>query len=224
MKLVIAEKPSVAQNLAAVIGATVRKDGYLEGNGWRVSWCVGHLAGLADADSYDPKYAKWRYDDLPILPEHWQMVVGKDKKKQFDILKKLMNAPDVTEVVNACDAGREGELIFRSVYELAGCQKPMKRLWISSMEDSAIREGFANLRPGADYDGLRDGYVVKLELPELKELVSLMRRSSNNLNQLTRKVHETGRVYDADLKDISQRQELLWEGVKEILTQLSKLS
>ena len=137
-KLVIAEKPSVAQSLAAVIGATARKDGYLEGNGWRVSWCVGHLAGLADADSYDPKYAKWRYDDLPILPEHWQMVVGKDKKKQFDILKKLMNAPDVTEVVNACDAGREGELIFRSVYELADCQKPMKRLWISSMEDSAI--------------------------------------------------------------------------------------
>ena len=119
MKLVIAEKPSVAQSLAAVIGATARKNGYLEGNGWRVSWCVGHLAGLADADSYDPKYAKWRYDDLPILPEHWQMVVGKDKKTQFDILKKLMNAPDVTEVVNACDAGREGELIFRSVYELA---------------------------------------------------------------------------------------------------------
>ena len=161
MKLVIAEKPSVAQSLAAVIGATARKDGYLEGNGWRVSWCVGHLAGLADADSYDPKYAKWRYDDLPILPEHWQMVVGKDKKKQFDILKKLMNAPDVTEVVNACDAGREGELIFRSVYELAGCQKPMKRLWISSMEDSAIREGFANLRPGADYDGLRDAALCR---------------------------------------------------------------
>ena len=101
MNLVIAEKPSVAQSLAAVIGATARKDGYLEGNGWRVSWCVGHLAGLADADSYDPKYAKWRYDDLPILPEHWQMVVGKDKKKQFDILKKLMNAPDVTEVVTS---------------------------------------------------------------------------------------------------------------------------
>ena len=108
MKLVIAEKPSVAQSLAAVIGATARKDGYLEGNGWRVSWCVGHLASLADADSYDSKYAKWRYDDLPILPEHWQMVVGKDKKKQFDILKKLMNAPDVTEVVNACDAGQCG--------------------------------------------------------------------------------------------------------------------
>ena len=161
MKLVIAEKPSVAQSLAAVIGAATRKDGYLEGNGWRVSWCVGHLAGLADADRYDPKYAKWRYDDLPILPEHWQMVVGKDKKKQFDVLKQLMNAPDVTEVVNACDAGREGELIFRSVYELAGCQKPMKRLWISSMEDSAIREGFANLRPGADYDGLRDAALCR---------------------------------------------------------------
>ena len=136
MKLVIAEKPSVAQSLAAVIGAAARKDGYLEGNGWRVSWCVGHLTGLADADAYNPDYAKWRYDDLPILPEPWQMVVSKDKKKQFDILKQLMNAPDVTEVVNACDAGREGELIFRSVYKLAGCQKPMKRLWISSMEDT----------------------------------------------------------------------------------------
>ena len=171
-KLVIAEKPSVAQSLAAVIGATARKDGYLEGNDWRVSWCVGHLAGLADADSYDPKYAKWRYDDLPILPEHWQMVVGKDKKKQFDILKKLMNAPDVTEVVNACDAGREGELIFRSVYELAGCQKPMKRLWISSMEDSAIREGFANLRPGVDYDGLRDAALCTLAQHNGKWLVA----------------------------------------------------
>ena len=131
MKLVIAEKPSVAQSLAAVIGATVRKDGYLEGNGWRVSWCVGHLAGLADADSYDPKYAKWRYDDLPILPEHWQMVVGKDKKKQFDILKKLMNAPDVTEVVNACDAGHLGRdfallaiLVLAMLVILVTCLRP----------------------------------------------------------------------------------------------------
>ena len=173
-KLVIAEKPSVAQSLAAVIGATARKDGYLEGSGWRVSWCVGHLAGLADADSYDPKYAKWRYDDLPILPEHWQMVVGKDKKKQFDILKKLMNAPDVTEVVNACDAGREGELIFRSVYELAGCQKPMKRLWISSMEDSAIKEGFANLRPGVDYDGLRDAALCRAKADWLVDRKSVV--------------------------------------------------
>ena len=153
-RLVIAEKPSVAQSLAAVIGAATRKDGYLEENGWRVSWCLGHLAGLADADAYNPDYAKWRYDDLPILPVDWKVTVDKSKRKQFDLLKQLMNAPDVTEVVNACDAGREGELIFRSVYELAGCQKPIKRLWISSMEDSAIREGFANLRPGTDYDRL----------------------------------------------------------------------
>lgn len=161
MKLVIAEKPSVGQTLAAVLGANTRKDGYLEGNDWQVSWCMGHLAGLADADAYNPDYARWRYKDLPILPKDWQMVVGKDKKKQFDVLKKLMNAPEVTEVVNACDAGREGELIFRSVYDLAGCKKPMKRLWISSMEDSAIREGFENLRPGAVYDGLRDAALCR---------------------------------------------------------------
>ena len=161
MKLVIAEKPSVGQTLAAVLGANTRKGGYLEGNGWQVSWCMGHLAGLADADAYNPDYAKWRYKDLPILPKDWQMVVGKDKKKQFDVLKKLMNATEVTEVVNACDAGREGELIFRSVYDLTGCKKPMKRLWISSMEDSAIREGFENLRPGAAYDGLRDAALCR---------------------------------------------------------------
>ena len=155
MNLVIAEKPSVAQSLATVIGATARKDGYLEGNGWRVSWCVGHLAGLADADSYDPKYAKWRYDDLPILPEHWQMVVGKDKKKQFDILKKLMNAPDVTEVVNACDAGREGEMIFRSVYELAGQEADEKAL---DFFNGGLRHKgrLCKPAPSADYDGLRD--------------------------------------------------------------------
>ena len=200
-KLVIAEKPSVAQSLAAVIGATVRKDGYLEGNGWRVSWCVGHLAGLADADSYDPKYAKWRYDDLPILPEHWQMVVGKDKKKQFDILKKLMNAPDVTEVVNACDAGREGELIFRSVYELAGCQKPMKRLWISSMEDSAIREGFANLRPGADYDGLRDAALCRAKADWLVGI-----NATRLFSVLYHRTLNIGRVMSPTLALIVQRE------------------
>ena len=200
-KLVIAEKPSVAQNLAAVIGATVRKDGYLEGNGWRVSWCVGHLAGLADADSYDPKYAKWRYDDLPILPEHWQMVVGKNKKKQFDILKKLMNAPDVTEVVNACDAGREGELIFRSVYELADCQKPMKRLWISSMEDSAIREGFANLRPGADYDGLRDAALCRAKADWLVGI-----NATRLFSVLYHRTLNIGRVMSPTLALIVQRE------------------
>ena len=157
MRLVIAEKPSVAKSLAAVLGAATRKDGYLEGGGWLVSWCLGHLAGLADAATYNPDYAKWRYDDLPILPESWRFTIAKDKRDQFDVLRTLLRREDVTEVVNACDAGREGELIFRTVYCLAGCQKPMKRLWISSMEDSAIREGFANLRPGADYDGLHPG-------------------------------------------------------------------
>ena len=201
MKLVMAEKPSVAQSLAAMIGATDRKDGYLEGNGWRVSWCVGHLAGLADADSYDPKYAKWRYDDLPILPEHWQMAVSKDKKKQFDVLKQLMNAPDVTEVVNACDAGREGELIFRSVYELAGCQKPMQRLWISSMEDSAIREGFANLRPGADYDGLRDAALCRAKADWLVGI-----NATRLFSVLYHRTLNIGRVMSPTLALIVQRE------------------
>ena len=200
-KLVIAEKPSVAHSLAAVIGATARKDGYLEGNGWRVSWCVGHLAGLADADSYDPKYAKWRYDDLPILPADWQMTVGKDKKKQFDVLKKLMNAPDVTEVVNACDAGREGELIFRSVYELAGCQKPMKRLWISSMEDAAIREGFANLRSGAEYDGLRDAALCRAKADWLVGI-----NATRLFSVLYHRTLNIGRVMSPTLALIVQRE------------------
>ena len=201
MKLVIAEKPSVAQSLATVIGATVRKDGYLEGNGWRVSWCVGHLAGLADADVYNPDYAKWRYDDLPILPEHWQMVVSKDKKKQFAVLKQLMNAPDVTEVVNACDAGREGELIFRAVYELAGCQKPMKRLWISSMEDSAIREGFENLRPGADYDGLRDAALCRAKVDWLVGI-----NATRLFSVLYHRTLNIGRVMSPTLALIVQRE------------------
>ena len=201
MKLVIAEKPSVAQSLAAVIGAAARKDGYLEGNGWRVSWCVGHLARLADADAYNPDYAKWRYDDLPILPEHWQMVVSKDKKKQFDVLKQLMNAQDVTEVVNACDAGREGELIFRSVYELAGCQKPMKRLWISSMEDSAIREGFANLRPGADYDGLRDAALCRAKADWLVGI-----NATRLFSVLYHRTLNIGRVMSPTLALIVQRE------------------
>ena len=201
MKLVIAEKPSVAQSLAAVIGATARKDGYLEGNGWRVSWCLGHLAGLADADAYDPDYAKWRYDDLPILPEPWQMVVSKDKKKQFEVLKRLMNAPDVTEVVNACDAGREGELIFRSVYELAGCQKPMKRLWISSMEDSAILEGFANLRPGSDYNGLRDAALCRAKADWLVGI-----NATRLFSVLYHRTLNIGRVMSPTLALIVQRE------------------
>ena len=152
--LVIAEKPSVAKSIAAVLNATNRKDGYLEGSGFLVSWCVGHLVELADASTYEERYGKWSLTDLPILPEHWRYVITPDTKKQFDTLKQLMEREDVASLVCATDAGREGELIFRLVYEQAKCKKPVKRLWISSMEDSAIREGFEHLRPSADYDNL----------------------------------------------------------------------
>ena len=153
-KLVICEKPSVAKSIASALGVTSRADGYFEGGGWLISWCIGHLVGLADAAAYDDRYKKWRYEDLPILPNPFRYVVSEEKAAQFHILRSLMERPDVTELVNACDAGREGELIFRLVYEAAGCKKPFSRLWISSMEDAAIREGFADLRPGGDYDPL----------------------------------------------------------------------
>ena len=154
MKLIITEKPSVAKSIASALGVTSRADGYFEGGGWLISWCIGHLVGLADAAAYDDRYKKWRYEDLPILPAPFRYVVSEEKADQFHILRSLMERPDVTELVNACDAGREGELIFRLVYEAAGCTKPFSRLWISSMEDAAIREGFSDLRPGADYDPL----------------------------------------------------------------------
>lgn len=154
MRLIIAEKPSVAQSIANVLGAFTKRNGYLEGNAFLVSWCYGHLAELAEADFYDSRYAKWNQDDLPIFPMPFQFQVQEDKRRQFQTLKNLMHREDVTEVINACDAGREGELIFRTAYYLADCQKPMQRLWISSMEDTAIRQGFENLHPGRDYDGL----------------------------------------------------------------------
>ena len=154
MRLVVTEKPSVAQAVAKVIGAYKREDGYLEGSGYLVSWCVGHLVELAQPQDYDEKYAKWRFEDLPILPQDWQTVVSPATKKQYQTVKKLMHRDDVDGVINACDAGREGEAIFRMVYRQAKCTKPMFRLWISSMEDSAIREGFENLRPGSEYDRL----------------------------------------------------------------------
>ncbi|HEW1125297.1 TPA: DNA topoisomerase 3 [Streptococcus agalactiae] len=154
MKLVIAEKPSVAISIAKVIGATKKKDGYYEGNGYKVSWCVGHLIQMANPDSYDEKYAKWNMADLPIIPREYKYEVAKATKKQFNILKKLMNDKEIDMVINACDAGREGEAIFRLVYNEAKCKKKMKRLWISSMEDSAIRDGFDNLKDGKDYDNL----------------------------------------------------------------------
>ena len=152
--LIIAEKPSVAATIAAALGAKEKKDGYIAGNGCLVSWCVGHLVQLAEAAAYGEQYKKWSYDSLPILPQEWQYAVASDKGKQFTILKDLMHRADVSEVVNACDAGREGELIFRFVYDVAGCKKPMRRLWISSMEESAIKAGFASLKDGKEYDPL----------------------------------------------------------------------
>lgn len=153
-KLVIAEKPSVAQSIAKVIGADKRKDGYLEGNGYIVSWCVGHLVELASPESYDKRYEKWRYSDLPILPMDWKYQISAGTRKQFAILKTLMEREDVTSLVEATDAGREGELIFRLVYHQAKCKKPFERLWISSMEDQAISDGFSNLKNGRNYDDL----------------------------------------------------------------------
>ena len=161
MILVIAEKPSVGAAIGKVLGASCRKDGYLEGNNYIVSWCVGHLVGLADASSYDERFAKWRYSDLPIVPEEWLFEVPKDKQKQFKVLCDLMRDKRVTELVCATDAGREGELIFRLVYKKAGCTKPFKRLWISSLEDSAIREGFAHLRDSGDYDRLYEAALAR---------------------------------------------------------------
>ena len=152
--LIIAEKPSVAATIAAALGAKEKKDGYIAGNGCLVSWCVGHLVQLAEAAAYGEQYKKWSYDSLPILPQEWQYAVASDKGNQFKILKDLMHRADVSEVVNACDAGREGELIFRFVYDVAGCKKPMRRLWISSMEESAIKAGFVSLKDGKEYDPL----------------------------------------------------------------------
>ena len=161
MKLVLAEKPSVAQSIAKVLGASKRVDGYLEGNGYIVSWCVGHLVELAQPESYDSKFSKWSYNDLPIFPDSWQYQVSAATKKQFGILKKLMARKDVESLVCATDAGREGELIFRLVYHQCHCKKPIERLWISSMEDLAIQEGFAHLRPGSDYDALYEAALCR---------------------------------------------------------------
>ena len=154
MRLIIAEKRSVAASIASALGATSRADGFYEGNDLLVSWCVGHLVSPMDAAGYDPSFRKWHFEDLPILPEPFRYVLAPGKEAAFENLRALMDRPDVDTIVNACDAGREGELIFRLVYEMAGCHKPVRRLWISSMEDNAIREGFSDLRPGADYEAL----------------------------------------------------------------------
>ena len=159
--MIVAEKPSVAMAYAKVLGATNRQDGYLEGNGYLVSWCVGHLVELAPPNIYDAKYVKWSIADLPILPQKWQYLVSASTKKQFGILQKLMHRPDVDSVICATDAGREGELIFRLVYQQAGCKKPSSRLWLSSMEENAIREGFAHLKPSTEYDALYNAALCR---------------------------------------------------------------
>ena len=201
MILVIAEKPSVAQSIAKVLGATSRKDGYLEGNNYIVSWCVGHLVGLADASSYDERYAKWRYDDLPIVPEEWLFEVPKDKVQQFKVLRDLMKDKRVTELVCATDAGREGELIFRLVYNKAGCTKPFKRLWISSLEDAAIREGFNHLRDGSDYDKL---YEAALSRSKADWIVGI--NGTRLFTTLYKKKLVVGRVQTSTLAMLVERE------------------
>ena len=201
MKLVIAEKPSVARSIAAVIGATDRQDGYLQGNGYLVSWCIGHLVSFADAALYDERFKKWRYEDLPIIPESWRLTVPPDKRERFDTLRTLLRSEEVSEVVNACDAGREGELIFRTVYHLAGCTKPMKRLWISSMEDSAIREGFANLKPGRDYDPLHQSALCRAKADWLIGI-----NATRLFSVLYHKTLTVGRVQTPTLKMLVERE------------------
>ncbi|MCC8097056.1 MAG: DNA topoisomerase 3 [Eubacterium sp.] len=200
MKLVIAEKPSVAQSIAKVIGANEKKDGYLQGNGYIVSWCIGHLVGLAEPDSYGDEYKSW--SKLPILPEKWNYVVNESTKKQFNILKNLMKHATVESIICATDAGREGELIFRHVYNMAGCKKPFERLWISSLEDSAIAEGFENLKAGTEYDNL---YASALCRERADWLVGMnMTRFFSTLYNSTKPL-SIGRVQTPTLSMIASR-------------------
>ena len=210
MKLVIAEKPSVAMALASVLGARTRKDGYVEGNGYIVSWCVGHLVGLCDASEYDEKYKKWRYEDLPIVPECWKHKILEGTKKQFGILKKLMRDSKVDEVICATDAGREGELIFRLVYEQAGCKKPMKRLWISSMEEQAIKDGFASLKDGSCYDSLYQSALCRAKADWLVGI-----NASRLFSVLYNQNLKVGRVQTPTLAMIVDRNQKIKEFTKE---------
>ena len=199
-QLVIAEKPSVARSIAAVIGATEKQNGYWQGGGYLVSWCIGHLVSFAEAGQYDEKYCKWRYEDLPILPQPWQFIVPDEKKQQFEIVRSLLNRPDVDSVTAATDAGREGELIFRFVYQMAGCTKPVKRLWISSMEDTAIREGFANLRPDSDYDALYQSALCRAKADWLVGI-----NATRLFSVLYHKTLTVGRVQTPTLKMLVDR-------------------
>ena len=199
-QLVIAEKPSVALSIAAVIGAAEKQNGYWQGGGYLVSWCIGHLVSFAEAGRYDEKYCKWKYEDLPILPQPWQFIVPDEKKQQFEIVRALLNRPDVDSVTAATDAGREGELIFRFVYQMAGCTKPVKRLWISSMEDAAIREGFANLRPDSDYDALYQSALCRAKADWLVGI-----NATRLFSVLYHKTLTVGRVQTPTLKMLVDR-------------------
>ena len=200
MKLVICEKPSVGAAVAAALGVTGKKDGYIEGNGYVISWCIGHLVGLAEAAAYGEQYKKWSYDSLPILPQEWQYTVAADKGKQFKILKDLMHRADISEVVNACDAGREGELIFRFVYEMAGCKKPFTRLWISSMETGAIQSGFDNLKDGRGYDALYHSALCRAKADWLIGI-----NATRLFSCLYGKTLNVGRVQTPTLKMLTDR-------------------
>ena len=209
-RLVIAEKPSVAASIAAALGVKEKKDGYIEGGGYLISWCVGHLVELADAAAYGEQYKKWSYESLPILPEEWQYTVAADKGKQFKTLKELMHRADVSEVVNACDAGREGELIFRFVYGVAKCNKPMRRLWISSMEDAAIKAGFADLGDGRDYDAL---YASALCRAKADWIIGI--NATRLFSCLYHKTLNVGRVQTPTLKMLVDRGEAISHFKKE---------
>ena len=209
-QLIIAEKPSVAQNIAAALNVDGRKDGYIEGGNCIISWCVGHLVGLAAADAYGEQYAKWSYDTLPILPKEWQYTIAADKGKQFGILQELMRRADVSEVINACDAGREGELIFRFVYNMADCKKPMRRLWISSMEADAIRAGFADLKHGAEYDAL---YASALCRAKADWIIGI--NATRLFSCLYHKTLNVGRVQTPTLKMLVDREAQIMSFKKE---------
>ena len=208
--LVIAEKPSVAQSYAKNLSAYKREDGYLEGESCIVSWCLGHLAEYAQPEEYDPKYEKWQFDDLPILPEAWKLKVSKDKKKQFDVLKGLMNRSDVEYLVNGCDAGREGELIFQRVYVLAGCRKPVKRLWISSMEDAAIQKGFQTMKSEEEYKNLCMAAVCRAQADWLIGMNGTRAYTTRYFKRLV-----VGRVQTPTLAMLAERQERIEHFQKE---------
>lgn len=210
MKLIICEKPSVSASIAAALGIETKKDGYMEGTDFLVSWCIGHLAELSEPSCYGSKYEKWSLEALPILPETWQLTVSKDKEKRFSVLRTLLFRNDVTEVINACDSGREGELIFRFVMEKTGCKKPVKRLWISSMEESAIRKGFENLKDGADYDSLYQSALCRAKADWIvginaTRLFSLLYNHTLNV----------GRVQSPTLKILADRSDAITNFKKE---------